>query len=196
MAEGYWVILIGHVDHDEIAGTSGEAPGNIGIVANVAEAKKIKVPNPDRVAVLTQTTLSVDDTKQIIDTLGERFPNMITPPKEDICYATQNRQDAVKELTAAADLIFVIGSPNSEKACAPSGSGGGVSSCVAPDSPEPQPKAVRAMASVAIEPCPRSAFMHVLLTGSKSPKPTGHLSRTAHVDRSDSSTSRPHCRSI
>ena len=114
VAEGYWVILIGHSDHDEIVGTIGEAPEQIRIVTNIDEAKQVKVPNTDRLAVLTQTTLSVDDTKEIIEALRQRFPNMITPPKEDICYATQNRQDAVKELSGAVDLILVMGSPNSE----------------------------------------------------------------------------------
>ena len=114
VAKGYWVILIGHVDHDEIVGTRGEAPERIRIVSNIEEAKQVRVPNPDRLAVLTQTTLSVDDTKEIIEALRQRFPKMITPLKEDICYATQNRQDAVKELSSAADLVLVIGSPNSE----------------------------------------------------------------------------------
>jgi 4-hydroxy-3-methylbut-2-enyl diphosphate reductase len=114
VAEGYWVILIGHSDHDEIVGTIGEAPERIRIVSNIEEAKQVKVPNTDRLAVLTQTTLSVDDTKEIIEALRQRFPKMITPPKEDICYATQNRQDAVKELSGTADLILVMGSPNSE----------------------------------------------------------------------------------
>ncbi len=114
VAEGYWVILIGHSDHDEIVGTIGEAPERIRIVSNIEEAKQVKVTNTDRLAVLTQTTLSVDDTKEIIEALRQRFPKMITPPKEDICYATQNRQDAVKELSGTADLILVVGSPNSE----------------------------------------------------------------------------------
>jgi 4-hydroxy-3-methylbut-2-enyl diphosphate reductase len=114
VAEGYWVILIGHSEHDEIVGTSGEAPERIRIVSNIEEANQVKVPNTDRLAVLTQTTLSVDDTKEIIEVLRQRFPKMITPPKEDICYATQNRQDAVKELSGAVDLIIVMGSPNSE----------------------------------------------------------------------------------
>ena len=114
VAGGYWVILIGHSDHDEIVGTIGEAPERIRIVSNIEEANQVKVPNTDRLAVLTQTTLSVDDTKEIIEALRQRFPKMITPSKEDICYATQNRQDAVKELSGAADLILVLGSPNSE----------------------------------------------------------------------------------
>jgi 4-hydroxy-3-methylbut-2-enyl diphosphate reductase len=112
--QGFWIILIGHKDHDEIAGTSGEAPGRIQVVGSIEEARKITVPEPDRVAVLTQTTLSVDDTSDIVGVLRERFPDLVSPPKEDICYATQNRQDAVKELAQATDLILVIGSANSE----------------------------------------------------------------------------------
>lgn len=113
-SKGYWVILVGHQDHDEIVGTSGEAPERIQIVANIEEAKKVSVPDPERVVVLTQTTLSVDDTREIIEVLRQRFPKMVTPPKEDICYATQNRQDAVKELAREVDLVLVIGSRNSE----------------------------------------------------------------------------------
>ena len=113
-AQGYWVILVGHEKHDEIAGTSGEAPERIRIVANVQEAQAADIPDPDRVAVLTQTTLSVDDTREIIEALKEKFPRLITPAKEDICYATQNRQDAVKQLAKEVDLVLVIGSRNSE----------------------------------------------------------------------------------
>jgi 4-hydroxy-3-methylbut-2-enyl diphosphate reductase len=83
-------------------------------VENVAEAQSVVVPEPDKVVVLTQTTLSVDDTREIIEVLQERFPRMITPAKEDICYATQNRQDAVKRLAKEVQLVLVIGSKNSE----------------------------------------------------------------------------------
>lgn len=113
-ARGYWIILVGHPEHDEIAGTSGEALERIRIVANIEQAKEATIPDPERVAVLTQTTLSVDDTGEIIEVLRRRFPRMVTPPKEDICYATQNRQDAVKELAREVDLVLVVGSPNSE----------------------------------------------------------------------------------
>jgi 4-hydroxy-3-methylbut-2-enyl diphosphate reductase len=113
-ARGYWIILIGHESHDEIVGTSGEAPERIRIVADVADATAVDIPDPDKVIVLTQTTLSVDDTREVIDVLKERFPRMITPAKEDICYATQNRQDAVKQLAGEVELILVIGSRNSE----------------------------------------------------------------------------------
>jgi 4-hydroxy-3-methylbut-2-en-1-yl diphosphate reductase len=112
--QGYWIILIGHESHDEIIGTSGEAPERIRIVADVADARAVDIPDPDKVIVLTQTTLSVDDTREVIDVLKERFPRMITPAKEDICYATQNRQDAIKQLAGEVELILVIGSRNSE----------------------------------------------------------------------------------
>jgi 4-hydroxy-3-methylbut-2-en-1-yl diphosphate reductase len=113
-AQGYGIILVGHQNHDEIVGTSGEAPQHVRIVANVEQAKTITVPNCRKVAVLTQTTLSVDDTRDVINVLKQRFPKIITPAKEDICYATQNRQDAVKQLSRAVDLVLVIGSRNSE----------------------------------------------------------------------------------
>jgi 4-hydroxy-3-methylbut-2-en-1-yl diphosphate reductase len=113
-ALGYWIILVGHERHDEIAGTSGEAPERIRIVANAAEARQVQIPDPDKVAVLTQTTLSVDDTREVIEILQKRFPRLATPAKEDICYATQNRQDAVKQLAKEVDLVLVIGSRNSE----------------------------------------------------------------------------------
>ena len=113
-AQGYWIILIGHEKHDEIVGTSGEAPERIHIVADVTDARAVDIPDPDKVIVLTQTTLSVDDTREVIEVLKERFPRMVTPVKEDICYATQNRQDAVKQLAEKVELILVIGSRNSE----------------------------------------------------------------------------------
>lgn len=113
-AQGYWIILVGHEKHDEIVGTRGEAPRHIRIVANVDEARKVDIPDPEKVVALTQTTLSVDDTREIIEALRERFPKLITAAKQDICYATQNRQDAVKELSKEVDLVLVIGSRNSE----------------------------------------------------------------------------------
>ena len=113
-ARGYWIILIGHEKHDEIIGTSGEAPERIRVVADVEDAKAVDIPEPEKVVVLTQTTLSVDDTREVIDVLKARFPRMITPAKEDICYATQNRQDAIKQLAREVDLVLVFGSRNSE----------------------------------------------------------------------------------
>ena len=113
-AQGYWIILVGHQKHDEIVGTSGEAPDRVRVVADVAEAKSVQIPDPEKVVVLTQTTLSVDDTRAVIEILRERFPRLVTAAKEDICYATQNRQDAVKQLAKEVDLVLVIGSRNSE----------------------------------------------------------------------------------
>jgi len=113
-AQGHQIILVGHEGHDEILGTSGEAPEHIKVVGNTAAAARVRVSDPETVAVLTQTTLSVDDTREIIEVLRKRFPKMVTPSKDDICYATQNRQDAVKELAREVDLLLVVGSANSE----------------------------------------------------------------------------------
>ncbi len=113
-AQGYWIILVGHEKHDEIVGTSGEAPQRVRIVANAEEAANVKIPDPEKVVALTQTTLSVDDTRAVIEILKRRFPMLVTAAKEDICYATQNRQDAVKQLAKNVDLVLVIGSRNSE----------------------------------------------------------------------------------
>ncbi len=110
---GYTIILIGHRDHVEVIGTSGEAPGQVVVVESPEEAEKVSVPDPDKVAYVTQTTLSMDDTREIVEALKRRFPNVVSPSKSDICYATQNRQDAVKELAKLADVIFIIGSPES-----------------------------------------------------------------------------------
>ena len=113
-AQGYWIVLVGHAKHDEIVGTSGEAPDRIRIVENAEQAQTVSIPDPHKVVALTQTTLSIDDTREVIDILKQRFPHLHLPPKEDICYATQNRQDAVKQLARQVDLVLVIGSRNSE----------------------------------------------------------------------------------
>ena len=110
---GYTIVLIGHRNHVEVIGTSGEAPDKVVVVESVEEAERVFVPNPNKVAYVTQTTLSVDDTKEILNKLKERFPNIISPSKLDICYATQNRQDAVKELAKLSDVVFIMGSPES-----------------------------------------------------------------------------------
>jgi 4-hydroxy-3-methylbut-2-en-1-yl diphosphate reductase len=107
------IVLIGHAGHEEVVGTSGQAPERTILVQTLDEARTVEVPDPDDVSYLTQTTLSVDETNEIIAVLRERFPNLQGPPKEDICYATQNRQDAVKEVARRADLVLVIGSDNS-----------------------------------------------------------------------------------
>jgi 4-hydroxy-3-methylbut-2-enyl diphosphate reductase len=111
--QGKTIFLIGHRDHDEVIGTLGEAPASIRVVGSVVEARTVAVPDPARVAVITQTTLSVDDTRAILAALKERFPALALPKKDDICYATQNRQDAVKALAPRVDLLLVLGSPNS-----------------------------------------------------------------------------------
>ena len=110
---GYTIILIGHEDHVETIGTMGEAPEHIRVVGTAADAEKVSVPNPEKVAYLTQTTLSLDDTKDITDVLHRRFPRLHAPAKDDICYATQNRQNAVKALVPHIDLLLVLGAPNS-----------------------------------------------------------------------------------
>ncbi|HEX9891733.1 MAG TPA: 4-hydroxy-3-methylbut-2-enyl diphosphate reductase [Actinomycetota bacterium] len=107
------ILLIGHQGHEEVVGTSGEAPDHIRLVGDPAEARVVDVPNPDNVAYLSQTTLSVDETNEVIEVLRERFPNIRGPHRADICYATQNRQEAVKSLAEQADVVLVIGSTNS-----------------------------------------------------------------------------------
>jgi len=109
----YTVVLIGHRDHDEVVGTLGEAPGAIQLISSIEEADAVVVPDPERVAYLTQTTLSVDDTRDVIERLIERFPAIVGPADQDICYATQNRQDAVKIIAARAQVILVVGAKNS-----------------------------------------------------------------------------------
>jgi len=111
--DGSTILLIGHQGHEEVIGTSGEAPDHIRLVGDVDEARSVEVPDPGRVSYLSQTTLSVDETNEIIDVLRERFPAIQGPPRDDICYATQNRQDAVKEVAGRADVLLVIGSDNS-----------------------------------------------------------------------------------
>ena len=111
--QGYEIILIGHAGHEEVEGTTGEAPEAITLVETIAEVDALEVKDPDRVAFITQTTLSVDETGQIIDRLRERFPKIVSSKSEDICYATTNRQIAVKQLAAECDLVLVIGSTNS-----------------------------------------------------------------------------------
>ena len=111
--EGCAILLVGHEGHDEVIGTMGEVPSAIQLVQTPEDAERVQVPDPDKVAVITQTTLSVDDTKAILDVLRRRFPKLIAPSKDDICYATQNRQNAVKAITKEAEVILVIGAKNS-----------------------------------------------------------------------------------
>ena len=111
--EGYSLILIGHRDHDEVIGTLGEAPLVTQVVSSPEQVASLHVPDPARVAYLTQTTLSLDETKDIIDALRRRFPSIQGPAAQDICYATENRQVAVKQVASNADLLLVVGSDNS-----------------------------------------------------------------------------------
>jgi 4-hydroxy-3-methylbut-2-en-1-yl diphosphate reductase len=112
-AEGYTIILIGHEGHEEVEGTTGEAPDSIVLVQSVEEVDELQISDPDRVAFITQTTLSVDETALIIERLRRRFPKIVSPKSDDICYATTNRQIAVKQLASECELVLVIGSTNS-----------------------------------------------------------------------------------
>lgn len=111
--EGYTILLIGHEGHDEVLGTIGEAPASIRLVQDAQEVDALDLPPDAKVAYLTQTTLSVDDAEIVIAALRKRFPQIVGPSRDDICYATQNRQEAVKELVPEADLVIVLGSQNS-----------------------------------------------------------------------------------
>ncbi|AIA05688.1 4-hydroxy-3-methylbut-2-enyl diphosphate reductase [Streptomyces noursei] len=111
--EDYDILLIGHEGHEEVIGTSGEAPEHIQLVDGPKDVANVEVRDPDKVVWLSQTTLSVDETMETVDALKGRFPNLLSPPSDDICYATQNRQIAVKQMGAQADLVIVVGSRNS-----------------------------------------------------------------------------------
>lgn len=111
--EGRTIILVGHRDHQEIIGTSGEAPEQTLVVDSVEEVEQLQVPDPNKLAFLTQTTLSLYDTQEIVDKLKQRFPTIVGPASDDICYATQNRQEAVEAMAKEVDLVLVVGSANS-----------------------------------------------------------------------------------
>ncbi len=111
--DGLSIILIGHEGHDEVIGTMGELPGRIQLVSTLEQAEQVQVLDSEKVAVTTQTTLSVDDARAILDVLKRRFPGLVTPSSDDICYATQNRQAAVKLIAEQANLVLVVGSDNS-----------------------------------------------------------------------------------
>src|SRR4051794_27986899 len=112
-SEGYTIVLIGHAGHEEVEGTMGEAPEHIVLVETEADVDALQVPDPDKIAYISQTTLSVDETRAIIARLREKFPGITGPRTDDICYATTNRQAAVKQMAAECDLVLVIGSQNS-----------------------------------------------------------------------------------
>ncbi len=111
--KGIEVVMIGHAGHPEVEGTMGQADSGMYLVEDVADVSELQLNNADNLAYVSQTTLSVDDTQLVIDALKQRFPNIIGPKKDDICYATQNRQDAVRALSRDADVVIVVGSPNS-----------------------------------------------------------------------------------
>jgi 4-hydroxy-3-methylbut-2-enyl diphosphate reductase len=112
-AQGYTIVMVGHAGHEEVEGTMGEAPESIVLVETIEDVERLEVPDPDRVAHISQTTLSVDETRSIIGALREKFPNITGPRTDDICYATTNRQAAVRQMAAECDLVLVIGSRNS-----------------------------------------------------------------------------------
>jgi 4-hydroxy-3-methylbut-2-enyl diphosphate reductase len=112
-SDDYDILLIGHAGHEEVEGTAGEAPANIQLVETPDDVAKVEVRDPSKVAWLSQTTLSVDETMAVVAAIRERFPELLDPPSDDICYATQNRQLAVKEISREADLVIVVGSGNS-----------------------------------------------------------------------------------
>ena len=123
--DGYSMVLIGHPGHEEVEGTMGEAP--MQLVSSVEDVARLEVPNPTRVMYLTQTTLSLDDVAEIIEALKQRFPGVTSPAKDDICYATQNRQNAVKDMSERVDVLLVVGSQNSsnsQRLCEVSAVGG------------------------------------------------------------------------
>ena len=112
-AEGYRILLVGHEGHEEVVGTMGEAPTAMTLVEHPDAVADLDIGQPERLVWLSQTTLSVDETEETVDALRERFPQLVSPPSDDICYATQNRQDAVKALVHEVDAVIVVGSPNS-----------------------------------------------------------------------------------
>src|SRR5580658_9307951 len=111
--DGYTILLIGHEGHDEVIGTMGEAPHNIVLVEDAADVEALTLPADAKLAFLTQTTLSVDEAKIVIDALRKKYPQVVGPHKDDICYATQNRQEAVRDIVPEADVVLVLGSQNS-----------------------------------------------------------------------------------
>jgi 4-hydroxy-3-methylbut-2-enyl diphosphate reductase len=111
--DDFEILLIGHAGHEEVEGTAGEAPGHVTLVNGPADVPNVQVADPDRVVWLSQTTLSVDETMETVRLLRERFPNLQDPPSDDICYATQNRQVAIKKVAEEADVVIVVGSANS-----------------------------------------------------------------------------------
>lgn len=151
-AQGYDIILIGHENHPEVEGTVGQIPGPVLLVSDVADVEALRVRDPEKVAYITQTTLSVDDTRDVIDALRRRFPKIVGPDVKDICYATQNRQAAVRQLAAAVDLVLVVGarnSSNSNRLCEV-GEDSGVPSYLVEDPSQLDPAWLRGKKSIGI----------------------------------------------
>ena len=115
--QGVQILLIGHAGHEEVEGTTGEAPEHITLVQHPDDVDSVELGDPSKVAWLSQTTLSVDETWETVDRLREKFPALMDPPSDDICYATQNRQSAVKQIATHSDLVIVVGSKNSSNSC-------------------------------------------------------------------------------
>jgi 4-hydroxy-3-methylbut-2-en-1-yl diphosphate reductase len=150
--DGYSIVLIGHKDHDEVIGTLGEVPDKTFLVETVEDVDRLCLPDPTRVCYLTQTTLSLDETRDIIQRLKERFPAMIGPPAQDICYATENRQTAVKAVGVHCDLLLVVGSQNSSnsKRLVEVGSNFGVRSYLVNDQSDVDPAWLESVRNVAV----------------------------------------------
>lgn len=151
-ARGYDIILIGHENHPEVEGTVGQIPGPMLLVSDVADVEALQVRDPAKVAYITQTTLSVDDTRDVIEALRRRFPKILGPDVKDICYATQNRQAAVRELASVVDLLLVVGagnSSNSNRLCEV-GNDSGVPSYLIEDPSKLDPEWLRGARSIGI----------------------------------------------
>jgi 4-hydroxy-3-methylbut-2-en-1-yl diphosphate reductase len=150
--QGYTIILIGHRDHDEVIGTLGEAPQNTTLVSDVADVNRLNIQDPDHVVYLTQTTLSLDETKDIVNRLLQRFPKIVGPKTQDICYATENRQLAVKAVAPLCQALLVVGSQNSSNSrrlvevCQKAG----VPAYLLDDCSEVQPETLEAVDTVAV----------------------------------------------
>jgi 4-hydroxy-3-methylbut-2-enyl diphosphate reductase len=150
--DGFSIVLIGHKDHDEVIGTLGEVPDCSYLVETVEDVEKLELPDPTRVRYLTQTTLSLDETRDIIDRLKQRFPKIQGPPAQDICYATQNRQMAVKAVSEFCDLLLVVGSRNSSnsKRLVEVGHNSGVRSYLVNDRSDVDPEWLQGVKNVAL----------------------------------------------
>jgi 4-hydroxy-3-methylbut-2-enyl diphosphate reductase len=149
---GYTIVLIGHRDHDEVIGTLGEAPGFTFLVSSVEDVDRLKPPDPERIAYLTQTTLSLDETRHIVARLRERFPAIQGPPAQDICYATENRQLAVKAVVPLCDVLLVVGSRNSSnsKRLVEVSKNSGVPAYLVDDAQEVDPRWLEGVKTVAL----------------------------------------------